>query len=261
MEQETYNLTRREQEIQDYVRIIENFLIVVTIVVIGTLLTIIFANEIELARLESTINYSHIYAERVPVKQSAWKYIMSMEVDEDLLVDTFTQVNENIGTTIDTTTETINYVPSEEERIFAYRLAFGEAGIEDSLGQTLVINVAINNMKEQNYSSLIEEFNAKGRYSSVSNGEVYICGEIVSIEDVPQNVKEAVDAAFEYDYSQEMLKKEAERLGITDSQYWEGGALYFYNPVACSEYQNKLRENVKVKFQYGRHIFYRYWDE
>ena len=110
-------------------------------------------------------------------------------------------------------------------------------------------------------SDLIEEFTMESRYSSVINGEVYNCGRIVTVEDVPQSIKDAVDAAFECDYSEKMLKEEANKLGITDSKYWEGGSLYFYNPDACSDYQNEIRKNVKVKFRCGRHLFYRYWDK
>lgn len=154
-----------------------------------------------------------------------------------------------------------NYNPTEEERNFAYRVAWGEAGIEGSMGQILVINAAINHMKEKGYSNLTEEFEAAGRFSCVINGQVYNCEKIVNVEDVPQEVKDAVDSAFENDYTEELLKKQAESLGITDEKYWKGGATYFYNPKACSEHQNSLRENIKVKFQYGHHIFYRYWDK
>ena len=155
----------------------------------------------------------------------------------------------------------VNYEPSEEERDFAYRLAFGEAGIESELGQILVINVAINNMREKGYSDLIQEFTIKNRYSSVKGVEVYNEGKVVLTENVPQSIKEAVDEAFRVDYSEQMLKEQAEALGITDSKYWEGGALYFYNPDKCSEYQNSIRKNVKVKFRCGDHLFYRFWDE
>lgn len=185
--------------------------------------------------------------EKLSVEERFWRDIRNMEVPEELLQGP--------------TTKNVEYVPTEEEKQFAYLVAFAEAGVESDLGQTLVINVAINNMQKQGYSNLIEEFTTEGRYSSVINGEVYNCGELVSIDDVPQNVKEAVDKAFEYDYSEEMLMQQAESLGITDPKYWENGAIYFYNPEYCSDSQNELRENVKVKFQYGNHVFYRYWDE
>ncbi|MDE5830457.1 MAG: hypothetical protein K2H53_01930 [Clostridia bacterium] len=148
----------------------------------------------------------------------------------------------------------INYNPTAEEREMAYKVAFAEASIESSMGQTLVINVAINNMRKHGYTSLMQEFQA-GRYSSIVDGVVYNEGKAVEIENVPQSVKDAVEEAFNNDYTEEALKAEAEKLGITDSKYWEGGATYFCAP-SCSG-----RENVKVKFQLGNHMFYRYWDK
>lgn len=206
------------------------------------------ADEI-LARCEQTLSYSR----SLSVEEEMWNRINSLEVPEHLLQSELPQQ--------ETFKIMVEYEPTEEERNFAYCLAFGEAGVESDLGQTLVINVAINNMKEKGYENLIEEFTKEGRYSSVIDGKVYNCGEVVTINDIPQSVKNAVDAAFEYDYSEEMLKQEAEKLGITNPRYWEDGALYFYNPEFCSDFQNKLRENVKVKFECGDHMFYRYWDE
>lgn len=201
--------------------------------------------------LEKSEHNSSIYEERLSVEEEFWKYIDSLEVPECDVQQAIIVEAEIV----------VNYVPSEQERQWAYCVAFAEAGIESELGQILVINAAINNMRAEGYSDLIEEFTSTGRYSSVISGKVYNCGEVVTVDDVPQNVKEAVDSAFEYDYSEEMLKEQAEKLGITDSKYWEGGARYFYNPEFCSDFQNKLRENVKVKFKCGSHVFYRYWDE
>lgn len=157
--------------------------------------------------------------------------------------------------------ESINYYPTEMEREYAYKVAFGEASTQSSMSQTLVINVAINNMRNKGYANLIQEFEVPGRYSCIENGEVYNSGKVIEVSDVPQSVKDAVDAAFAYDYSEQMLKEEANRLGITDEKYWKGGATYFYNPELCSENQNNLRQNIKVKFRYDEHIFYCYWDK
>ena len=223
----------------------------------------------------------YMYSERIPLEECIErnmerKDIPEAEIPELKVFEVKTEiVNENeLQTQIITeniemqkvSKETIlelkvvkNYQPTEEERQFAYKIAFAEAGVEGSVGQTLVINAAINNMRKNGFSSLIEEFKAEGRYQSVKNGEVYNSGKVVT--EVPDSVKVAVDLAFEYDYSEAILKQQAENLGITDSKYWEGGATYFYNPEYCSERQNKLREKIKVKFQYGDHIFYRYWDK
>ena len=158
---------------------------------------------------------------------------------------------------------TMNYIPSEEEREFAYKLAFGEAGLEDAMGQTLVINTAINNMRERGFSNLIEEFTAPKRYSCVINREVYIpygTGKrLVTEADLTPELKDAVEEAFRKDYTEELLKNEAESKGLNDPKYYEGGALYFYNPKAVSEEQAKARENIEVKFQHKNHTFYRNW--
>ena len=158
----------------------------------------------------------------------------------------------------------VNYVPTEEERQMADLVAFGEAGIEDSLGQTLVINVAINNMRKDGYDNLISEFNAKNRYSSVVDGKVFIGNDKeyqVTEKDISESLKEAVDKAFEKDYSEELLRAEAIAQGLKDTKYYEGGACYFYNPSIVSEEQIKLREPIEVKFQHGNHIFYRFWNQ
>lgn len=153
-----------------------------------------------------------------------------------------------------TVVKAINYIPTQEEIEMAYKVAFAEAGIEGRIGQILVINVAINNMKTKGYLSLMQEFQP-GRYSSIVDGVVYNEGKPVDIQNVPQSVKDAVDEAFRNDYTEGVLKAEAEKLGITDNKYWEGGATYFCTP-GCSG-----RENIKVKFQIGGHMFYRYWDK
>lgn len=162
-----------------------------------------------------------------------------------------------------------NYCPTEEERQWAYFMAFAEAGIEDPFGQTLVIDVAINSMRENGYSNLIEEFTANGRYSSVKNGvpsvivgrneEGKAIWKPVTEEDLSDSLKDAVDDAFEKDYTEELLKQ---ALGTRDlpADYYEGGALYFYNPKAISAKASSERANILVSFQYGRHVFYRVWD-
>lgn len=161
------------------------------------------------------------------------------------------------------------YNPTDEEREMAYKLAFAEAGIEESFGQTLVINVAINNMKDKGLSNLIEEITSPGRYSSVRNGVPSIrvrredgikVWTPVTDDMLSDELKEAVDLAFERDYSEDLLKEVAEEMGL-DSSYYEEGALYFYAPKAISEEAKKNRSNIKVDFQYGRHVFYRVWDK
>lgn len=229
------------------------FIIVAVIALYKGNQAIKFAEE-QLKVYEEIHPYTEQFAARQSIEEMGWNYIRNLEIPDVAEVNLATETTQLMETNA-------QYIPFEEERQFAYRLAFGEAGTESELGQILVINVAINNMRNEGYSNLIEEFTKEGRYSSVIDGEVYNCGEIVSENDVPQNVKDAVDAAFICDYSEKMLREQAKLLGINDSKYWEGGALYFYNPKYCSEYQNSIRENIKVKFECGNHLFYRYWDK
>lgn len=164
-----------------------------------------------------------------------------------------------------------NYIPSEEERMWAYKIAFAEAGLEDSMGQTLVINSAINNVREKGYSNLIEEFTEKGRYSSVKNGLPYVLDRDgyrpVTESDLSNELKQAVDKAFDKDYTEELLYNATieayrdGRISTIGEEYYKGGATYFYNPKVISERQLAMRskDKVPVSVQYGNHVFYRYW--
>ena len=151
-----------------------------------------------------------------------------------------------------TEAKSINYNPSAEGKERLCKVVFAEAGIESFMGQVLVANVAYNNMIAHGYTDLTQELK-EGRYSCIVNGVVYNEGKPVEIEDIPQSVKDAVEEALRNDSTEAVLKAEAERLGITDSKYWEGGAIYFCAP-GCEG-----RENVEVKFQLGGHMFYRDW--
>lgn len=246
--------------------IFTSFTILFLIVVL--LIMIVKNNEIEVLAAElgvdPTIETSSIDNKKETVEEQIEQYIDSLPVPEteilELSIETeIIEKKDSIEQELNITS--VNYIPTEEEREYAYKIALAEASTQGNMGQTLVINVAINNMRKNNLKNLIEEFESQGRYSSVKCGEVYNNGRIVNVSDVPDDIKQAVEDAFQYDYSEEMLRKEAESLGITDTKYWEGGATYFYNPNACSERQNNLRANIKVKVQYGAHIFYRYWDK
>ncbi len=207
------------------------------------------------------------FRERMSAKEEAKLYIQSLEVplEECVYEEESIEVQEgqeDLVTLVDD--NSINYNPTDEERWWAYRIAKSEAGIEDDFGKTLVINVAINSMRAKGRLNLVEEFTAPGRYSSVIDGVPCIPkdGELIPVTDdmLSDELKAAVDAAFEKDYTEEILKEEAVTKGL-DKTYYEGGALYFYNPKAVSEHQAELRASIKVSFEYGRHIFYRVWDK
>lgn len=161
------------------------------------------------------------------------------------------------------------YNPTQEELEFLHKLVYAEAGNEDLLGKIIVANVVINDMYERDFEDLFEEITYPGRYSTVVDGKVYIIytdksgnkvQQLVTDEMVTQEVKDAVELALEKEYSEELLKQEAEALGINDPKYYEGGALYFCSPGALSEERSNERMHIKVTYKHGSHAIYRFWD-
>lgn len=164
------------------------------------------------------------------------------------------------------------YIATEEEIEYLCLLVYAEAGTQDFMGKVYTANACINNTKDKGYSSIIEEANSsKTRYSCVKNGVPCILhGDVwvpVTNEDVTEEVREAVNTALLKDYTEEILKEEAQRIANEnpnfemDPKYYEGGALYFYNPKATKGVEKESREKVKVKFEHGSHIFYRFWNK
>lgn len=267
---------KRKQELEEYILFyIHRFLIFLSFIIFITSAIVLYNGERRINELESQYPSVDIskYNRTSSVKKEFDLYIANFEVPKELLqqdqIEKIHEVVDEEDTEIIDEVSEVYYQPTDEERQYAYLLAFAEAGIEDSLGQTLVINVAINHMKDKGYSNLIEEFTAKGRYSSVIDGVPCIkvkdengecCWKPVTEENLTDELKAAVDVAFQKDYTEEMLREVADELG-KDSSYYEGGALYFYcsDPRALSPEALASREGIEVKFEYGRHIFYRIW--
>lgn len=156
------------------------------------------------------------------------------------------------------------YVPTDEERVFSYKLAYAEAGSEDPMTQTMCINTGINRAKKAGIS-LIEVYTADGQFTPVRDGvptywdskkqkRLPVTEDMLSDE-----LKAAVDEAFKKDYTADLLKAEAERLGLGD-EYWEGGALYFCNMSKLNKKQSDARANIKCKVKHGKVTYYRVWD-
>lgn len=251
---------RKEEEI---FKVLKLFAIVETIIAI----VVLTWGEKNIRNLEESYPSTGILMqERIPLRKQLSLYLDALEVPKELLEQDYEEPTlvveqQDVAQVF---IETSYYSPTEEEVQWAYLIAKSEAGIEDSLGQTLVIDVAINHMKESGYSNLIEEFTASGRYSSVIDGVPCIKqnGKWTPVTEdmLTDELKEAVHLAFEKDYTEQLLKEAAQAKGL-DETYYEGGALYFYNPKAVSEHQAELRANIKVAFQHGRHIFYRIWNQ
>ncbi len=202
------------------------------------------------------------------VKEQLEEYINAIELSEEINVSEFIkEMARQSNISIIHPVVKLYYYPTEEEYLWACLMAIAEAGLEDAFGQTLVTNVAINRAI-QSGESLIDVFTADGQYSSIHNGVPHIRIEhedgaiewILITEDmITDEIREAVDKAFKKDYTEELLKIEAINKGL-DSYYYEGGALYFYNPKAISQEQSDSRANIKVSFQHGNHIFHKKWN-
>lgn len=159
------------------------------------------------------------------------------------------------------------YQPTEEEFLYACKLAFAEAGLEEPIGQTAVIEVALNAVEAGYASNIIEEFVRYGRYSSVKDGVPQVPGldgkyRPVRESDLSDELKEAVRKAFKGErVTEKYLKEQAFLQGLTDESYWRGGALYFFNWELISEKakQERNQEAMPVRVKIGNHTFARYW--
>lgn len=253
--------------------IISNILIKAGIIVIITAVMCLGLERHNLSGLEEIYEESPqvmLEETREFIKEQLQEYIKAHELSlsEEISISEFIkEMAEQSNISIVHPVIKLYYHPTEEERLWAYLMAVAEAGLEDAFGQTLAINVAINRAIETG-DSLIEVFTAPGQFSSIHNGvpHLRIVHEdetiewiLVTEDMITDEIREAVDRAFRKDYTEELLKEEAIRKGL-DSSYYEGGALYFYNPNAISQEQADSRSNVKVSFQCGNHGFYRRWD-
>lgn len=159
------------------------------------------------------------------------------------------------------------YQPTDEEFLYSCKLAFAEAGAENAIGQTAVIEVALNSVDYGWADSIIEEFRRPYRYSSVIDGvpQVPAYGggyRPVTEDDLSEELKEAVRRAFLGErVTEQLLREQAERQGLTDDAYWKGGALYFFNWNAIGQKAKEARNQtaMPVRIEIGNHTFARYW--
>jgi len=159
------------------------------------------------------------------------------------------------------------YKPTDEEFLYACKLAFSEAGGEGAIGQTAVIEVALNSVDYGWADSIIEEFLRPYRYSSVIDGvpQVPAYGggyRPVTEDDLSEELKEAVRKAFQGErITEQLLKEQAESQGLTDEAYWKGGALYFFNwnAIGPEAKENRNETRMPVRVEIKNHTFARYW--
>lgn len=144
------------------------------------------------------------------------------------------------------------------------RLTYAESGLEDIIGQEAVAATILNRQESEDFpNSLWDVMTQNGAFSSVKNGEIYImCSDpyILDYEDIPDCTIEATQKALDgEDPTEELLWNEALRLGLDPEVYAKGGALFFYNPDACSDSALQERECIQCKVKIGHHIFYKVW--
>ena len=101
------------------------------------------------------------------------------------------------------------YNPSDEERQLAYFMAYAQTHDEEPIIQTMGTNVAINIAKEEGMN-LIDVFTFPNLFSGMRDGvpSISITNEDGKFEWIPvtedmltDELKEAVDLAFEHDYT------------------------------------------------------------
>ena len=140
-------------------------------------------------------------------------------------------------------------------------ITYAEAGNQTLEQQVAVAATILNRVESGSFPDSIEEvIFQKGQFSSVKGGKIYAIGERVSFDTVPESCKEAARRALAgEDPTEELLRQEAIRKGLDPEEYATGGALFFYNPRYTGEAEIANRNAIKVKVEFGDHIFYKVW--
>ena len=155
---------------------------------------------------------------------------------------------------------------TDEEVTWLECLVAAEDGNEQEDYQVAVAASILNRLESQSHDfknllTLEDVIFQNNQYSTVRDGKFYHNSTEIIEEMVSEETKSAVQRAlYGEDPTEALLKEEAERLGLDVEQYVGNGATFFYSPQWCSEEVLSARRNIKVKIQYGDHIFYAYWD-
>lgn len=198
--------------------------------------------------------------------------IRTRDEDKETIEETVSVGNTEPEETIQS--ETIPTTCPEEEKIVLTesefkdfcRIGYPEWRGESMEGQIAGFATVLNRMKSDEFKDdLYEVLYQPGQFSTVRNKEIYkdmTFSEIVEYNDLSERTITAAQRALDgEDPTEELLRKEAERLGLDPEKYAEGGALYFYNPDHCGEKALESRAYIKVKIRIGNHIFYKFWDK
>lgn len=146
---------------------------------------------------------------------------------------------------------------SQQELEDFYKLVYAEDGIESEEYQVAVAATIINRILSDSFPDdfygVISQRNA---FSTVRSGKIYM----ITLDMIPESTISAVQRALRgEDPTEEALIAEARRLGLDEEYYAQGGALFFYNPAACSQEALTARESMQIKYNFGLHCFYKVW--
>lgn len=150
---------------------------------------------------------------------------------------------------------------SESDYELLSEITYAEAGNQTEEQQVATAATILNRVESNIFPNTIKEvIMQKGQFASTINGHIYACGKTVDFSKVPDVTKEAARRALNgEDPTENWLRKEAQRLGLSSEKYASGGALYFYSPEYTSSSELAARTNIKCKVQKGGHVFYKVW--
>lgn len=155
---------------------------------------------------------------------------------------------------------------TEEEVFYLEALICAEIGDLPEEEQIATAATIINRVQSSNsdfskLNTLTDVIFQKNQYSTVKDGKIYKRETEVTPEMIKEVTKNAVQRALKgEDPTEELLKEKAYSLGLDVEKYVENGATFFYSPRWSSTQAMAARANIKVKVQYGEHIYYTYWD-
>lgn len=146
-----------------------------------------------------------------------------------------------------------------EELMLLAQIVYAEAGNQPFEGKVAVAAVVLNRVESSIYPDSINEvIFQKSQFSPVKDGKIMACGKEVKEGEIPQSCIEAAEQALNgADPTEDLLKKEAVRLGLDPEKYAGDGALGFYNPNAinCTS-ELTARNCIKCQVKIGDHYFY-----
>ena len=143
---------------------------------------------------------------------------------------------------------------TDEEYTYLTMLVCCEAGFEPYQGKVAVAACALNRLDEgMGGSTLTEVIFSPGVFSCISDWQFHLgnvaydyYGLLYNTSVDVQEAERAVDEALAG------VDPTRKKLG--------GGALYYYNPDACDDYENSIRSHITKTCRIGQHVFYRVWD-